>query len=212
MEIRRDSQSRYAPTTTSTEKQNTGYQTRNTSVRDEPTMRQVVQPVKHPECADHYRRLTDAHEREHQANYDKRNTVDHLCGAHSLLTGSQGKERVQARQGEQTQCIQPTLPTDDPCHDYRENTYRDTNEGCSHDSLLTCRSTALCCAVAASSTRPSSPAAVTALSHDAWRRCAPTPATSACRPRSRPRGRRRKREHPWRRSVQRRDRVANEAD
>lgn len=49
-------------------------------------MRQVVQPVKYPECTDHYRRLTDAHKCEDQPNYDKRSTVDHFFDAYSLLT------------------------------------------------------------------------------------------------------------------------------
>jgi len=50
-------------------------------------MRQIVQPVKYPECSDHYRRLTDAEKCKNQPDYDKRNTVDHFFDAHSLLTG-----------------------------------------------------------------------------------------------------------------------------
>lgn len=97
-------------------------------------MRQVVQPVKYPECTDHDRRTTDAHKCEEQANCKERNAVDHLFDAHCPVTGLQSKECVQARQSEQTQGVQPTLPTNESCQDYGEHTYRTTTESFNHDS------------------------------------------------------------------------------
>ena len=98
-------------------------------------MHQIVQPVQQPECADEHRRMTDAHQGEHQSRRQERDAIEHFRRAHGRLTGSQREQRVQAGQDEQAHGVQPALPADGSRHDDGEDTGRGTQEGFEHDSL-----------------------------------------------------------------------------
>ena len=106
----------------------------NARVGEELTMHQVVQSVQQPKHADHHCRLADAYKRKTKTRENIRNTADHLLDDHCLLARLQSEERVEARQNEQSQRIQPGFPANRSGKHNRQNANRCTNEGFHRDS------------------------------------------------------------------------------